>query len=97
MPVDKGKETNIYFTQKELAGRWRITEATVVNLRKNGTIPFFTPPGSSRVLYPIVGILDIEGQTENLYKKKTNRTKQLTENKVEMPVIPTNPNREWRI
>jgi hypothetical protein len=96
---EKKEQSNayIYFTQKELAKRWRITEATVVNIRNNGDLPFFTPPGSSRVLYPVEAILDIENQSISFYKKENNRTKQLTEINRELPVNPTNPNREWRI
>ena len=57
---NNNKDVVVYFTQKELAQRWRISESTVKSIRDRGEIPYFFPPNSSRVLYPREEILTIE-------------------------------------
>jgi ABC-type microcin C transport system duplicated ATPase subunit YejF len=88
----------VYFTQKELAQRWRITEATVKSIRDRGDIPYFFPPSSSRVLYPREEILTIEREQLNCNDKEEERQqKESAVNKRIKPVNPTNSKQEWRI
>ncbi len=87
----------VYFTQKELARRWRISEATVKSIRDRGEIPYFFPPKSSRVLYPRIEILAIEQEQLNSTQKEERQQKLPVVNKRMKPVNPTNSKQEWRI
>jgi hypothetical protein len=49
-----------YLTQAELAKRWRMSESCVKNLRARRCVPYLQFPGSSRVLYPLHGIQEVE-------------------------------------
>ncbi len=85
----------IYFTQKEMALRWNISESCVKNYREQGKIPFFRMPGSNRVLYPVKGIEEIEAQNTISAKEVVKRTKP-TEIKKEKPGVSSTP-KKWRI
>ncbi len=87
----------VYFTQKELAQRWRITQATVKSIRDRGEIPYFFPPNSSRVLYPREEILTIEQEQLRSTNKEKRQQKTPVVNKRMKPVSPTDSNKEWRI
>ncbi len=93
---NKKKEV-VYFTQKELAQRWRITEATVKSIRDRGEIPYFFPPNSSRVLYPRKEILTIEQEQLRSANKEKRQQKQNTEYKMKKPVVSVQSTKEWRI
>jgi len=93
----KNKNDVVYFTQKELAERWRVTQATIKEIRERRQIPCFSPPGSSRILYPVDGIIQIEqDQTNQNYKEGKSRKRQ-PETMVKKPVNPAKSNKEWRI
>jgi hypothetical protein len=93
---DFQKEQN-YFTQKELAVRWRVSQGTIINLRKAGRIPFFRVPGSSKILYPVDRILECEQHHTISTKEEQREQQQLTEIKRKKPVVSTKPQKEWRI
>ncbi len=64
--------TEVFFTQSELAERWRVTEATIKNIRDKGGISHFFLPNSSRVLYPIEEVIRIEIEHLILNKKENS-------------------------
>jgi len=66
----------IYFTQKELAQRWRISAGTLKNWREKGVVPFFQVPHSTRILYPVSEILCIEQSN----KKEVAESKPVSRN-----------------
>ena len=83
--ADEVKKNNnnevVYYTQKELAQRWRITQATVKSIRDRGEIPYFFPPNSSRVLYPREEILTIEQEQLRSTNKEKRQQKKPVVNK----------------
>lgn len=93
----KNKTEVVYFTQKELADRWRVTEATIKSIRDRGEIPYFVPPNSSRVLYPRKEILTIEQEQLKSTNKEERQQNTPVANKRKKPVNPTNSKQEWRI
>ena len=93
----KLKEEEKYLTQNELAKRWKCAPSTVKSMRDRGELPFFQPPGSARILYPIDRIVLIENEnTANIFMedKKPN---QCDEIKGKMPVNSSRCINEWRI
>ncbi|MBM9604214.1 helix-turn-helix domain-containing protein [Desulfopila inferna] len=86
-----------YFTQKELATRWRVSQGTIINLRKAGNIPFFSLPGSSKILYPVDEIIDCEQKHTTAIKEVHNKRHQLTELKRKLPVVSPKKQQNWRI
>ena len=87
----------IYFTQQELAKRWRVSEATIKKIRDNGGIPYFLPPNSSRVLYPRDEIIIVEQSKLNLTKKEGPRLKRHSEIKMKKPAVSSTSERKWEI
>ena len=85
-----------YFTQGELAKRWRLTESTVKNLRDRGQLPYFRLPGSSRILYPVETIEELEKQN-TVPVKEVDRKRKKTEIKRKKPDVSATPKKEWRI
>lgn len=95
--VKQNNNDVVFFTQKELAQRWRVTEATVKSIRDRGEIPYFFPPNSSRVLYPRKEILTIEQEQLHSTKKEERQQKKTAISKRKQPVNPTKSKQEWRI
>jgi len=85
--------TAVFFTQKEVAMRWKVTQTTLKNWREKGVLPFFRVPSSSRILYPVKAILNIE--ENNIHGKEVKLA--VAEKKRAKPAISTNPKRNWRI
>ena len=85
-----------FFTQKELAKRWNVSEGTVINWRKKGLLSFLKFPGSVRVLYPEHYILTIEQSFETINKSEVIN-KQIKADKGKKPVVSNKPEKEWRI
>ncbi|MBW2566111.1 MAG: hypothetical protein JRE24_04325 [Deltaproteobacteria bacterium] len=56
----KSTRKHKYLTQEELAKRWRMSESCVKNWRVRGLVPYLRFPGSSRVIYPLHGIQEVE-------------------------------------
>jgi len=89
-------EENIkYLTQTELAARWHVSPGTIINWREKGSIPFFQVPGSSKMLYPIEKISELEKQNTTL-EKEGNKQKTSTEIKRKKPVMSAK-DKKWRI
>jgi hypothetical protein len=87
---------SVYLTQKELADRYSTSESTIKNWRDRGYLPFMRLPGSTRVLYPLDGILEVEQQYTTPAKEVKHR-QQSAEVKRKKPVISATPKKEWRI
>jgi hypothetical protein len=83
-----------YITQKEMAKRFRKTEATIINWRRKGYFTYFRPPDSKSVLYLLDSVEDFEGKFTVLSNRKEvdNRPKLA---KREKPVVSTK--KVWRI
>lgn len=98
------KDTNIidvnttFWTQKKLAERWNVSQGTLINWRNQGSLPFFQVPGSSRVLYPVDGILEFEQKNTTAAEEVlSSKRKAVTEFKRKTPVVSAKPKKEWRI
>ncbi len=78
-------------TQKEVAYRFRVSPSTVKNWRSRGLLQFFQAPGSSRVLYPVKAVEELE---ERSIRKEVTRPQGITRGKAK---ISTKPKKEWRI
>ncbi len=89
--------TGVFFTQSELAERWRVTEATIKNIRDNGGISYFLPPKSSRILYPVEEVIRIEAEQLKLNKKEKNTLKKQFDSKMKKPVVSSNSDKKWEI
>ena len=86
----------IYLTQKELADRYSTSESTIKNWRDRGYLPFMRLPGSTKPLYPLDGIIEVEQQFTTPAKEVKHR-QQSAERKRKKPVISATPKKEWRI
>ncbi len=86
----------VYLTQGELAKRWRVTDSTIINWRKKGLLPFLQLPKSSKLLYPLQGILEIEQKCYNPAKEVIT-LKYHTDIKRKKSVISATKERMWRI
>lgn len=86
----------VFLAQRELAERWRMSETAISDMRKRGELPFFVPPGSSRIFYPKDQIIKIEDErTTFIAPNNTARVSKLKI--VEESVDPTSPEKAWRI
>ena len=95
----KEKKGQRWLTQKELAERWRVSEGTIINLRKKGELSLFNLPGIKKILYSMDEITRIE--QENLSKEVQARNKRDAHKHTELlrkePVMSAKPEKEWRI
>lgn len=90
----KNKDSrDIFLAQKELASRWKLTQTTLKNLRDKGVLPYFRVPSSSKILYPLEAILNIEKNNIQLKEEKH----ELAESKREKPVISARKKKKWEI
>jgi hypothetical protein len=85
-----------FLTQAELAIRWRITESCVKDWRERGYLPYFRVPGSSRVLYPLCGIQDVERRFTTPPREVIEEHRR-AEIKRKEPDLSATPKKEWRI
>jgi DNA-binding transcriptional MerR regulator len=85
--------TKVYLTQAEVAGKFRVTESTVKNWREKGLLQYFRVPGSTRVLYPINTVEELEHQSLH-QEKEVIRPKEI---KRERPGISPKQQKVWRI
>jgi len=92
MEKEVNNETR-YLTQREVAARFRVSASTIMNWREKGLLRYFQAPGSSRVLYPV----DAVEELERLSIKQKKGVVNLTEIKRERPRIPARPEKEWRL
>lgn len=89
------EEGMVFLSQQELAKRWRCSEGTIINRRKNGVISYFLLPESGKPLYPYDEILEIEQKHTKQAKTKGGDSKKADLKKVE-PCVSA-PKKEWRI
>lgn len=80
-------------TQNEVAKRFRVTPSTVKNWRENGLLQYIRVPGSTRVLYPVTAVEELERNSLH-QKKEVIRTKEI---KRERPGISPREKKDWRI
>ena len=80
-------------TQREVADRFRVTQSTVKNWRERGLLAYFQAPGSTRVLYPVKAVEELESQS---IKQKKEVVK-LPEIIRKRPRVPARPEKEWRL
>jgi len=83
-----------YFTQRELADRWECVEGTIINYRNKGIISFFQLPASTKVLYPVDEIIELE--KNNTIKKGGNNKPEVEVKRVK-PCVSSSKNKEWRM
>ena len=83
----------VYLTQKEVAARFRVAQSTIVNWRNKGLLAYFQAPGSTRVLYPVTAVEELERQSI----KQKKEVVALPKIKRERPRIPARPEKEWRL
>lgn len=81
-----------YLTQSEVADRFRVTQSTVKNWREKGLLQYLRVPGSTRVLYPIITVEELEQQSLH-QEKEVVKPKEF---KRERPGI-SPKQKEWRI
>ena len=92
--MEKGINNDVtYLTQREVADRFRVTQSTVKNWRERGLLAYFQAPGSSRVLYPVTAVEQLEQQSI----KQKREVVALPKIKRERPRIPAKPHKEWRV
>lgn len=82
-----------YLTQREVAGKFRVSPSTVKNWRDRGLLTYFQAPGSARVLYPVDAIEEFERRSTKPKKGVVRHS----EIKREKPETSAKPEREWRI
>ena len=92
MEVESNRSA-VYLTQREVADKFRVSQSTVKNWRERGLLKYFQAPGSSRVLYPVDAVEELERQS---IKQKKEVVK-LPEIKRERPRIPAQPQKVWRV
>jgi hypothetical protein len=97
MPIEKNTNSNHYITQNKLAERWHVSPGTIINWRKAGKLKRFRLPWSSKVLYLMDEIVELEHQNTTTVKEVSNKQKQPTELKRKNPVMSAKPQKEWRI
>jgi predicted site-specific integrase-resolvase len=85
-----------YFTQAELAQRFRVSPSTIKNWRDQGKLEYFQPDGSSRVLYPRESVEQFERRFTR-QARIIERRKQPAEVKKEVHGMSSKPQKEWRI
>jgi len=92
--MEKGFNDDVtYLTQKEVADRFRVTQSTVKNWRERGLLVYFQAPGSTRVLYPVSAVEQLEHQSI----KQKREVVALPEIIRKRPRIPARPEKEWRL
>ena len=87
----------LWLTQKELAVRWKVSQSSIINYRNKGKLPFFRLPGSSKVLYPMKEIVELEHQNTTTTEEVRRKQKQQIELQRKKPVVSAKPKKEWRI
>jgi len=83
----------VYLTQKEVAARFRVSAGTIMNWRERGLLKYFQAPGSSRVLYPMDAVEELERQSI----KQKKEVVRLPEIKGNRPRLPAQPQKVWRV
>jgi trehalose utilization protein len=96
MSLNVKKEATTWLTQTDLANRWQVSAGTIKNWRDAGHLPFFRLPGSSKVLYSINHVEEVE-KSFTTATKKVIPCKEKYKAVREKPVVSTKQIKEWRI
>lgn len=91
--VDKGVSESIYLTQGEVADRFRVTQSTVKNWRQKGLLRYLRVPGSTRVLYPVNSVEELEQKSLHQERGVIQPRKE----KRKRPEISPKRERVWRV
>lgn len=94
--MDLTSENRVFLTQSELANRWRVTQSSIKNWRERGQLCYFQLPGSSRILYPIEAVEEIEKKFTKPTKEVMQRERKAKGNR-EKHVVSANKDENWRI
>ena len=94
--MEKSSHGKKFLNQSELAERWRLTESSIKNLRDRGHLPYFRLPGSSRILYPVETVEELE-RLHTTMAKEVDKARQRTEITRKKPDISATPRKEWRM
>ncbi len=82
-----------FYTQQELAGRWKCSTSTIIRKRDKGLIPCFRID-NGKPLYPVEEIHEYEKQKTTTYKSKEVPRKPV----IKKSVVSVKPStKEWRI
>ena len=84
-----------YWTQAEVARRFRKSEGTIKNWRDRGLLSFFRPPGSRSVLYLMDEVKDFENQ--NTTFRKGGDAKRIPKPTKKKPDVSTTSNKKWEV
>ncbi|MFC1868367.1 DNA-binding protein [Thermodesulfobacteriota bacterium] len=95
--MDQQTTHKSFLTQKELAKRWRMAESSIKNWRERGHLCYFQLPGSTRVLYPVEAVEEIESTFTTPAKEVVDKTSKKTEISRRKPEISSKPQKEWRV
>ena len=87
-----GNDVDVFWTQAEVAKRWKCSEANVKNLREQGQITYFVFGRSVR--YPQQDIIEFE--THNT-KRRKGGVKPKAINRKRKPDVSPAPLKQWRI
>ena len=82
------------WTQKEVADYFRVTQNTIIRWRRSGSLSFFRPPGSTRVLYYRDEVVQFR-KTNTIEKKGGDKRKIKSETERKKPDISATPDNEW--
>ena len=96
MVIKMLEKDKVFLTQKQLAERYNVSVSTIKNWLDRGYLPYMQLPDSTRVLYPLDGILEAELQFTTP-AKEVKQKKESAERKREKPAISATPKKEWRI
>ena len=80
-----------YYTQKELAEMFRVSQGTIIKWRELGFLEYFRPPGSNRVLYPIEAVERFKNEFP--YRREVINTQRLSGRNGRRAAL----EKEWRI
>jgi transposase len=82
-----------FLTQEEVADRFRVSIGTIINWRKKGLLRYFRVSGSTRVLYPIDTVEELEQQSLHQEREVFKPNKIIRER----PEISPRQQKDWRI
>ena len=95
--MSKTNSQKKYLTQAEVAEHFGMSESTIKNWRDRGHLPYFQMPGSTRVLYPICEIEEVEQRYTYPTKEVVKGPGSRPEIKRKKPEISATINKKWRI
>lgn len=85
-----------FFSQGELADRWRVSAGTIINWRKKGLLSYIRLPGSVKLLYPENSVLEVEQNYLNPAKEVELKGRS-HEQKAKKSEVAATYVREWKL